>query len=99
MHDVVIRNGEVVDGTGSPPKTADVAIDDGVITAVGENLGRPQKSRPPTKSQLLANILDAGENLGRRRKSRLLAKISTAGENLSGGENLERLGIPGGRYP
>src|SRR5437762_3031323 len=35
MHDVVIRGGTVVDGTGAPPKTADVAVDDGVITGVG----------------------------------------------------------------
>jgi N-acyl-D-amino-acid deacylase len=35
MHDVVIRAGTVVDGTGAPRRTADVAVDDGVITAVG----------------------------------------------------------------
>src|SRR5438105_3782170 len=35
MHDVVIRGGTVVDGTGSPARTADVAVDDGVITALG----------------------------------------------------------------
>src|SRR5438445_1847027 len=35
MHDVVIRSGTVVDGTGAPPRTADVAVDDGVITEVG----------------------------------------------------------------
>src|SRR5438270_167819 len=35
MHDVVIRGGTVVDGTGAPARTADVAVDDGVITAVG----------------------------------------------------------------
>src|SRR5947209_3722937 len=35
MHDIVIRAGTVVDGTGAPPRTADVAVDDGVITAVG----------------------------------------------------------------
>src|SRR5438067_4907592 len=35
MHDVVIRAGTVVDGTGAPARTADVAVDDGVITAVG----------------------------------------------------------------
>src|SRR5436309_112326 len=35
MHDVVIRGGTVVDGTGAPPKTADVAVDDGVISAIG----------------------------------------------------------------
>jgi N-acyl-D-amino-acid deacylase len=35
-HDLVVRNGVVVDGTGAPSRRADVAIDDGRITAVGE---------------------------------------------------------------
>jgi N-acyl-D-aspartate/D-glutamate deacylase len=34
-NDVVIRGGTVVDGTGAPPRTADVAITDGRITEVG----------------------------------------------------------------
>jgi N-acyl-D-aspartate/D-glutamate deacylase len=34
-HDLVIRNGSVVDGTGAPARAADVAIDGGRITAVG----------------------------------------------------------------
>ncbi len=34
-HDVVIRGGTVVDGTGAPARTADVAIDGDVITEVG----------------------------------------------------------------
>ncbi len=36
MHELVIRNGTVVDGTGAPARAADVAIDNGRITAVGE---------------------------------------------------------------
>ena len=36
MFDVVIRHGLVVDGTGSPGQTADVAIRDGRIVAIGE---------------------------------------------------------------
>jgi N-acyl-D-aspartate/D-glutamate deacylase len=36
MHDLVIRNGNVVDGTGAAARSADVAIDSGVIAAVGE---------------------------------------------------------------
>jgi N-acyl-D-aspartate/D-glutamate deacylase len=36
--DLVIRGGLVVDGTGSPPRRADVAIRDGRITAVGAGL-------------------------------------------------------------
>lgn len=35
MHDIVIRHGEVVDGTGSGPRPADVAIDGDRITGVG----------------------------------------------------------------
>ncbi len=36
MHDLIIRGGTVVDGTGDAPRTADVAIDEGRITAVGK---------------------------------------------------------------
>ena len=39
MHDLVIRGGTVVDGTGSPPCTLDVAIDGSRITAVGDVSG------------------------------------------------------------
>ncbi len=35
MHDLVIRNGLVVDGTGAVPVVADVAVDGGRITLVG----------------------------------------------------------------
>ena len=35
MHDLVIRGGTLVDGTGAAPRSADVAIDGGVITEVG----------------------------------------------------------------
>jgi len=35
MHDLVIRGGTVVDGTGSEPREADVAIDGGVVAEVG----------------------------------------------------------------
>ncbi|MEY2569918.1 MAG: N-acyl-D-amino-acid deacylase [Acidimicrobiaceae bacterium] len=35
MHDLVIRGGNVVDGTGAAARSADVAIDDGRITEVG----------------------------------------------------------------
>jgi len=34
-HDLVVRGGTVVDGTGGPRRTADVAISDGVISEVG----------------------------------------------------------------
>ncbi|MBT3535792.1 MAG: amidohydrolase family protein, partial [Rhodospirillaceae bacterium] len=34
MHDLVIRGAQVIDGTGAAAKVADVAVDDGIITAV-----------------------------------------------------------------
>jgi N-acyl-D-amino-acid deacylase len=36
MHDLVVRGGTVVDGTGVAPRSADIAIDDGRIVAVGQ---------------------------------------------------------------
>ena len=39
MHDLVIRNGQIVDGSGSEPFVADVAVKDGVIAEVGTKLG------------------------------------------------------------
>lgn len=35
MHELVVRGGTVVDGTGGPSYEADVAVDAGRITAVG----------------------------------------------------------------
>ena len=42
MHDLVIRGGAVIDGTGTGPVLADVAVDQGVVTEVGhvEDRGR-----------------------------------------------------------
>ncbi|MFC0863171.1 amidohydrolase family protein [Sphaerimonospora cavernae] len=37
--DLIIRNGTVIDGSGEPPRQADVAIRDGVIVGVGEVTG------------------------------------------------------------
>jgi len=35
MHELIVRGGTLVDGTGAEPRIADVAIDGGVITEVG----------------------------------------------------------------
>jgi N-acyl-D-amino-acid deacylase len=39
MHDLVIRGGTIVDGTGGAPFSGDVAIDGGLITLVGKVAG------------------------------------------------------------
>ena len=43
MADLVIRNGSVVDGSGDPPRMADVAINDGVVVEVGGVTGRGRR--------------------------------------------------------
>ena len=39
MHDILIQNGSVIDGSGSPAYAADVAVNGGKIAAIGHNLG------------------------------------------------------------
>ena len=39
MHELIIKAGTVVDGTGAPARAADVAVDAGRITEVGPALG------------------------------------------------------------
>jgi N-acyl-D-amino-acid deacylase len=50
MHDTVIRGGTIVDGSGAPGYTGDVALDDGKIAQVGGKIG-------PGKREIEANGL------------------------------------------
>ena len=43
MHDLILRGGTLVDGTGAPPTQSDVAVDDGIVTEVGEGLGAARR--------------------------------------------------------
>ena len=45
MHDLLIRAGKIVDGTGAAPFTGDVAVSDGRITEVGRVSGAPGRPR------------------------------------------------------
>jgi N-acyl-D-aspartate/D-glutamate deacylase len=44
MHDLVIRNGTIVDGTGAPRRRADVAVDGERIVAVGDDVGAGRRT-------------------------------------------------------
>ncbi|MBR5739094.1 MAG: D-aminoacylase [Lachnospiraceae bacterium] len=41
--DVIIRNGRIIDGTGSPSYFADLGIRDGKIVSIGKNLGEAKE--------------------------------------------------------
>ncbi|HEY1739136.1 MAG TPA: amidohydrolase family protein, partial [Acidimicrobiia bacterium] len=44
MHDLIVRGGSVVDGTGAPARTADIAINDGVVSEVGHLRGEAART-------------------------------------------------------
>lgn len=58
MHDLVIRNATLYDGTGSPPRQADVAVAGGKIAAVGSNLGEARETLDATGLALMPGIID-----------------------------------------
>ena len=43
MHDLVVRNGTLIDGTGAAPRQVDVCIDGGLITALEPKAGRAHR--------------------------------------------------------
>ena len=43
MHDLIIREGNVVDGSGAPARVADIAVSDGIVAELGGKLGRARR--------------------------------------------------------
>ena len=58
-HDLVIKNGVVIDGTGSPRFEAEVAIDGGTITAVGKNVGSGAEELDAAGQVVAPGFIDA----------------------------------------
>ena len=58
MHDLIIRNARIVDGTGAPAFHGDVAIDGGRITAVARISGGDRPIEGPATREI-----DAGGHL------------------------------------
>ena len=61
--DVIIRNGEVVDGTGSDPFHGDVGIKDGLITAVGDVDGKATREIDATGQVVSPGFVDLHTHL------------------------------------
>ncbi|GGE16393.1 amidohydrolase [Polymorphobacter glacialis] len=58
MHDLVIRGGTIVDGTGAPAFIGDVAIDGGRITAVGTVTARGTREIDATGHHVTPGFVD-----------------------------------------
>jgi len=63
MHDLVIRGGTVVDGTGAAPFAADVAIDGERITAVGPARGAGRREIDATGAYVTPGFVDVHTHL------------------------------------
>jgi len=60
MHDLIIRGGELIDGTGSQRRRADVAIDGDTIVEVGNLAGRDARSTIDAEGQVVSpGFIDA----------------------------------------
>ena len=54
MHDLVIRNATIVDGTGAPARAGDLALDGGIIASAGgkAGAGRRETAHQPTPATI-----------------------------------------------
>jgi N-acyl-D-aspartate/D-glutamate deacylase len=57
-HDLIIRGGSVIDGEGTAPRTADVAISDGVVTEVGRITASASRTIDADGALVIPGIVD-----------------------------------------
>ncbi len=58
MHDLVIRNALLLDGTGSPPTVGDLAVSQEKITGTGKDLGQSKQTIDADGLALMPGIID-----------------------------------------
>jgi len=73
MHDLVIRIGTIIDGTGKPARLGDVVIDGACISAVGTNLMSARREIDATDSSSAARLGRCPDSL---RRTSYLVSIS-----------------------
>ncbi len=57
-HDLIVRAGSVIDGTGSEARTADVAVVNGVIAEVGADTGTATREIDADGALVIPGIVD-----------------------------------------
>ncbi len=58
MHDLLIKNAQIYDGLGNPPASGDLAVKDGRIAAIGDNLGAARETVDARGLALMPGIID-----------------------------------------
>ena len=58
MHDLIVRGGTIVDGTGGPSYVGDVAVDGGRITSVGRVEGEARDTIDATGKLVTPGFVD-----------------------------------------
>lgn len=59
MYDLIIKNGKIIDGTGSPYYRADIAVKDGKIAEIGKNLGEARETINATGLTVTPGFIDS----------------------------------------
>lgn len=57
-HDLIVRGGTVIDGTGAPGRTADVAVRDGIVVDVGRVEGTARREVDADGALVIPGIVD-----------------------------------------
>ncbi|WP_454689137.1 N-acyl-D-amino-acid deacylase family protein [Achromobacter aloeverae] len=63
MHDFVIRNALIIDGSGAPPVKGDVAVADGRISAIGDSAGAARETIDGSGLAVMPGIIDSHTHL------------------------------------
>ena len=96
---LLIQNATLIDGTGAPPRLADVLISNGRIVAVGLNLPAPNSTRLDARGKSLvpglfdlhthvqsASVGGSGQDWGKNLKAYLLSGITSVADFGTYGE-------------
>ncbi len=57
-HDLILRGGKVIDGTGAPARSADIAITDGIISEIGRVSGRCKQEIDADGALVIPGLVD-----------------------------------------
>ena len=96
---LLIQNATLIDGTGAPPRQADVLVSNGRIVAVGPNLPAPNSTRLDARGKTLlpglfdlhthvqaATVSGSGQDWGKNLKAYLLSGVTTVADFGTYGE-------------